>query len=159
MNEGTQRTLARVNSASAIHTLAWAAATISGRASESLSAVARLIGRPTSLGSRGAFFSFTASASGDCGIAGAAAFSWLLRLRPESVGGIFAARADNHTRERRLVEPVAGNGHGWGEACSEDSDATGQVGDCVSMPLSSGQPLTSGKGALTGAYAPRTPDV
>ena len=33
MNDGTQRTLARVSSASATHTLACAAATISGRAS------------------------------------------------------------------------------------------------------------------------------
>ena len=40
--------------ASATQTLAWAAATISGRASESRKAVARLIGKPTSVGSSGA---------------------------------------------------------------------------------------------------------
>src|SRR5271170_937720 len=51
---GTQRTLARVSCASATQTLAWAAATISGRASESRKAVARLIGKPTSVDSKGA---------------------------------------------------------------------------------------------------------
>ena len=50
MNVGTQRTLARVSSASATHTLAWAAATMSGRASLNRSAVARLIGKPMSVG-------------------------------------------------------------------------------------------------------------
>ena len=47
-------TLARVSCASATQTLAWAAATISGRASESRKAVARLIGKPKSVGSSGA---------------------------------------------------------------------------------------------------------
>ena len=51
---GTQRTLARVSWASATHTLACAAATISGRASESRKAVARLIGKRRSVGSSGA---------------------------------------------------------------------------------------------------------
>ncbi len=51
---GTQRTLARASSASAIQVRAWAAATMSGRASASLSAAARLIGRRTSSGSVGA---------------------------------------------------------------------------------------------------------
>ena len=54
---GTQRTLARVSSASATHTLACAAATISGRASLSLSAVARLIGKRRSVDSSGAALS------------------------------------------------------------------------------------------------------
>ena len=47
---GTQRTLARVSWASATQTLACAAATMSGLASESRSAVARLIGNLTSPG-------------------------------------------------------------------------------------------------------------
>ena len=46
---GTQRTLARVSWASATQTLACAAATISGRASESRRAVARLIGKRRSV--------------------------------------------------------------------------------------------------------------
>ena len=46
LSVGTQRTLARVSSASATQTLACAAATISGRASQSREAVARLIGKP-----------------------------------------------------------------------------------------------------------------
>src|SRR5690349_2048662 len=50
---GTQRTLARVSSASAIQTLACAAATTSGRASESRKAVARLIGNRRSVGNIG----------------------------------------------------------------------------------------------------------
>src|SRR5436305_1940056 len=54
MIDGTQRTLARVSSASATQTPAWAAATISGRASESRSAVARLIGNARSVGRTGA---------------------------------------------------------------------------------------------------------
>ncbi len=64
--------------ASATHTLDWAAATISGRASESRRAVARLIGKRRSVGSSGACFSFTATKSlagrgggiGVCGRAG-----------------------------------------------------------------------------------------
>ena len=64
--------------ASATHTLAWAAATISGRASESRKAVARLIGKRRSVGSSGACFSFTVPKSlagrgggiGRCGRAG-----------------------------------------------------------------------------------------
>ena len=51
---GTHRTLARVSCASATHTLAWAAATIRGLASESRKAVARLIGNSRSEGSSGA---------------------------------------------------------------------------------------------------------
>ena len=51
LSAGTQRTLACVRSASAAQTRACAAATISGRASESRSAVARLIGNRTSVGS------------------------------------------------------------------------------------------------------------
>src|SRR5262245_42293289 len=58
MSVGIQRTLARVSWASATHTLAWADATTSGRASESRSAVARLIGRGRSLGWSGADPSF-----------------------------------------------------------------------------------------------------
>ena len=57
LSVGTQRTLARVSSASATQTLACAAATISGRASESRRAVARLIGKRRSVGSSGAGFS------------------------------------------------------------------------------------------------------
>src|SRR4051812_35444574 len=62
---GTQRTLARVSSASAIHVLAWAAATTSGRASERRRAVARLIGNRTSVGSRGAGLSVKRTSNGD----------------------------------------------------------------------------------------------
>src|SRR4051812_24253501 len=62
MNEGTQMTLARVSSASATQTPAWAAATTSGRASESRSAAARLIGNRRSLGSNGAGFSVMSKA-------------------------------------------------------------------------------------------------
>ena len=62
---GTQRTLARVSCASATQTLAWAAATISGRASESRKAVARLIGNRRSVGSSGAGLSFKESRSPD----------------------------------------------------------------------------------------------
>src|SRR3954469_21359125 len=54
LSVGTQRTLARVSSASDTQTLACAAAMISGRASESRSAVARLIGNGRSVASRGA---------------------------------------------------------------------------------------------------------
>src|SRR5437763_11259877 len=57
MIAGTQRTLARVSSASATQTLACAAATISGRASERRRAVARLIGNRRSVGAVGAGFS------------------------------------------------------------------------------------------------------
>src|SRR4051812_49263078 len=56
---GIQRTLARVSSASATQTLACAAATISGRASESRSAVARLIGNRRSVGIIGAGLNFS----------------------------------------------------------------------------------------------------
>ena len=62
-------TLARVSCASATQTLAWAAATISGRASESRKAVARLIGKPTSFGCSGALLSL---ANGSPACAGAA---------------------------------------------------------------------------------------
>ena len=58
MSDGTQRSLARVSCASATHTLAWAAATTSGRASESRGTVARLIGNDRSVSSSGAVFSF-----------------------------------------------------------------------------------------------------
>src|SRR3954470_12526625 len=51
---GTHRTLARVSSASDTQTLACAAATTSGRASESRSAVARLIGNRRSVSAIGA---------------------------------------------------------------------------------------------------------
>src|SRR5512142_1990341 len=54
LSVGTQRTLARVSSASATQTLACAAATTNGRASESRSAVARLIGNRRSVGANGA---------------------------------------------------------------------------------------------------------
>src|SRR3954451_12501759 len=54
LRSGTQRTLAWVSSASATQTRAWAAATISGRASERRSAVARLIGNRRSVASSGA---------------------------------------------------------------------------------------------------------
>ena len=54
MKSGSQRTLACVSSASATHARACAAATISGRASESRSAVARLIGKRRSPGASGA---------------------------------------------------------------------------------------------------------
>src|SRR4051794_12385176 len=64
LSAGIQRTLARVSSASATHTLACAAATTSGLASESRRAVARLIGKQTSVGSRGAGFSFKSVARG-----------------------------------------------------------------------------------------------
>ena len=60
MSEGTQRTLARVSCASATHTLACAAATISGRASERRNEVARLIGKRRSAGSSGAGLMVTA---------------------------------------------------------------------------------------------------
>src|SRR6185437_6550038 len=56
-NWGTQRILARVSCASATQTLACAAAIISGRASESRSAVARLIGNRRSVGTSGAALS------------------------------------------------------------------------------------------------------
>src|SRR4051812_47993690 len=61
---GTQRTLARGGAASATQTLAWAAATMIGRASASLRAVARLIGNRRSEGSVGAGFSARPVASG-----------------------------------------------------------------------------------------------
>src|SRR5262245_55715932 len=64
LSAGSQRTLARVSSASATQTLAWAAATISGRASESRRAVARLIGKRRSVGSTGAGFSVNPVARG-----------------------------------------------------------------------------------------------
>ena len=67
MTDGTQRTLARVSCASATQTLAWAAATISGRASESRRAVARLIGKRRSVGSSGAGFSFKSIARDEGG--------------------------------------------------------------------------------------------
>ena len=67
MTDGTQRTLARVSCASATQTLAWAAATISGRASESRRAVARLIGKRRSVDSSGAGFSFRSTARGEDG--------------------------------------------------------------------------------------------
>src|SRR5215469_4676398 len=51
---GTQRTLALVSCASATQTPACAAATTSGRASESLRAAAKLIGSGTSVASKGA---------------------------------------------------------------------------------------------------------
>ncbi len=54
--------------ASATQTLAWAAATTSGRASESRKAVARLIGKERSVGSSGANFSFIWVASGDASV-------------------------------------------------------------------------------------------
>src|SRR5690349_19389086 len=56
LSVGSQRTLARASSASATQTLACAAATTSGRASVSRRAVARLIGKRRSVGSRGARF-------------------------------------------------------------------------------------------------------
>src|SRR5690349_8539098 len=56
MIAGIQRTLARVSSASATQTLACAAATTSGRASDSRSAVARLIGNRRSVETIGAGF-------------------------------------------------------------------------------------------------------
>src|SRR5277367_684909 len=59
LSVGIQRTLAWVRSASATQTLACAAATISGRASESRNAVARLIGNRTSVGSGDGIGSFT----------------------------------------------------------------------------------------------------
>ena len=65
MAVGTQRTLARVRSASATQTPACAAATISGRASESRSAVARLIGNRRSVGSSGAGFSVRPTVRGE----------------------------------------------------------------------------------------------
>src|SRR5512135_2483143 len=64
LSVGTQRTLARVSSASATQTLAWAAATISGRASASRNAVARLIGNRRSVGAVGAGRSVRPTASG-----------------------------------------------------------------------------------------------
>ena len=54
---GIHKTLVRVSSASATQTLACAAATTSGRASESRSAAARLIGNRRSVASNGAGFS------------------------------------------------------------------------------------------------------
>ena len=66
---GTQRTLAWVSSASATQTLACAAATISGRASESRNAVARLIGKRRSVGSNGAGLSRGGVARADGGVA------------------------------------------------------------------------------------------
>ena len=87
MSVGTQRTLARVSWASATQTLAWAAATISGRASESRKAVARLIGKRRSVGSSGAGLSFSeVSTSG-----GIESTGWFgstartIRVRPEGV--------------------------------------------------------------------------
>src|SRR5262249_51356586 len=57
-----------VNSASATHVLACAVATISGRASASRSAVARLIGKRKSLGPTGAGLRCTCTDKGDGGI-------------------------------------------------------------------------------------------
>src|SRR5436305_15003331 len=65
LRSGSLRTLARVNSASAIQTLACAAATISGRASESRRAVARLIGKRRSVGSRGVGFRLIFTSKGE----------------------------------------------------------------------------------------------
>src|SRR3954453_20481020 len=66
---GTQMTLACVSSASATHTRACAAATISGRASERRSAVARLIGKRRSVGANGGALSLGVVASGERGVA------------------------------------------------------------------------------------------
>src|SRR4051812_47804504 len=66
---GIQRTLALVNSASANQTLACAAATIRGRASESRRAVARVIGKRKSVGANGAALSFRLVARGDGAVA------------------------------------------------------------------------------------------
>src|SRR5689334_19462892 len=66
---GTQRILAWVSSASATQTRACAAATISGRASESRKAVARLIGKRTSVSSNGAKLSCGRVARGEGGVA------------------------------------------------------------------------------------------
>src|SRR5579875_592283 len=63
LSVGTQRTLARVSSASATQTPAWAAATTRGRASESRSAVARLIGNRKSFWRSGAGLSRMSVAS------------------------------------------------------------------------------------------------
>src|SRR5271155_5044768 len=103
MKVGTKRTLALVSCASATQTLAWAAATINGRASLSRSAVARLIGNPTSVDSRGAFLSFTASGSGDAGTVGERCRFWLLRSTARSTAGIEAAVALVQSREIRFV--------------------------------------------------------
>src|SRR3954453_2647635 len=65
LSTGTQMTLARVSSASATQVRAWAAATTSGRASESRSAVARLIGNRRSPGANGAGLSVGWAARGE----------------------------------------------------------------------------------------------
>src|SRR4051794_4572819 len=66
---GSQRALARGSSASATQTRAWAAATIRGRASDSRSAVARLIGNRRSFGAKGAASSLGLASRGDGGVA------------------------------------------------------------------------------------------
>ena len=71
--------------ASATQTLAWAAATISGRASESRKAVARLIGKRKSVGSSGAALSFIElSTSGGIELTGwFGSTARTIRVRPE----------------------------------------------------------------------------
>ncbi len=61
--------MACVSSASATQTLACAAATISGRASESRRAVARLIGKRRSVGSNGGALRLKLAARGDGSVA------------------------------------------------------------------------------------------
>ena len=107
LSVGTQRTLARVSSASATQTLACAAATISGRASESRRAVARLIGKRRSVGSSGAGFSFRPVARGLAPVAAAPPPG----ARGEA-GGIGKAGGKSRRPARRRGESTAGRGAG-----------------------------------------------
>src|SRR6185437_1698044 len=67
MNAGSQRTLAFWSCASAIQALAWAMATMMGRASASRRAVARLIGKERSPASNGGAFRSTTCPPGGGG--------------------------------------------------------------------------------------------
>ena len=137
LSVGTQRTLARVSSASATQTLACAAATISGRASESRKAVARLIGKRRSVGSSGAGLSSTLPDRGEGRIvaeslASAAGRGPLRREGRRQVADRLAyAGVDSRRRGRR-------RDGGWQRPvppCCRVDGGLGQLGQVQATPL------------------------
>ena len=162
MSVGTQRTLARVSSASATQTLACAAATISGRASESRRAVARLIGKRRSVGSSGAALSFSEAPrpsasnstagsgrppgrSGSAPTGGPAAGPRPPGWRPAPAGRRRPAPARSPSDHRRRARRAARDGRRRAVASSRPSARA-----AASWPSGSARPRVCGRGRAVG---------
>src|SRR5512135_2452653 len=124
LSTGIQRTLARVSSASATQVLACAAATISGRASESRRAVARLIGNRKSVGANGVACSLGRVARGDGAVTGPPG---------PGVGGRRGGKAG--AKSRTTCSARASTAGGTIDGCTGD----GNTGGCAAQRKGSTQ--------------------